>query len=130
MSTIEGYIRALLCGARSVELDIYDGPREPMVYHGKTLTSEVSVREICQAIAKYAFVSSPYPVMLSCEVHCGLAQQDMLVDIMEKAFGSALVRVPVDEHPKIVALPSPEELKGRIMVKVPVFFFLRAGVCC
>ncbi|KAF7356799.1 Phosphoinositide phospholipase C [Mycena venus] len=117
VSTIEGYIRALLIGARSVELDIYDGPREPMVYHGKTLTSAVSVREICQAVAKYAFVSSPYPVMLSCEVHCGLVQQDILVDIMTKAFGSALVRVPVDEHPKLVALPSPDQLKGRIMVK-------------
>ncbi|KAJ7460554.1 1-phosphatidylinositol-4,5-bisphosphate phosphodiesterase 1 [Mycena latifolia] len=117
VSTIEGYIRALLCACRSVELDIYDGAHEPMVYHGKTLTSQVSVREICQAIAKYAFVSSPYPVLLSCEVHCGLAQQDMLVDIMTKAFGPALVKAPLEEHPKITVLPSPEDLKGRIMVK-------------
>ncbi|KAJ6591818.1 PLC-like phosphodiesterase [Mycena vulgaris] len=117
VSTIEGYIRALLCACRSVELDIYDGPREPMVYHGKTLTSQVTVREICQAIAKYAFMSSQYPVLLSCEVHCGLVQQDMLVDIMTKAFGSALVKAPLEEHSKIVVLPSPEQLKGRIMVK-------------
>jgi phosphatidylinositol phospholipase C delta len=103
-------------------MDIYDGPDGvPRVFHGKTLTSAVSVREICQAIAKYAFVSSPYPVMLSCEVHCGLVQQDMLVDIMTKAFGSALVRVPLDEHPKLVVLPSPEQLKGRIMVKVALY---------
>ncbi|KAJ7257872.1 PLC-like phosphodiesterase [Mycena haematopus] len=122
VSTIEGYIRALLCAARSVELDIYDGPNEPMVYHGKTLTSEVSVREICEAIAKYAFVSSPYPVVLSCEVHCGLVQQDMLVDIMTKAFGSALVRVALNEHPKLAALPSPEQMKGRIMVKTKNLF--------
>ncbi|KAJ7636012.1 PLC-like phosphodiesterase [Mycena polygramma] len=117
VSTIEGYIRALLCACRSVELDIYDGDSEPMVFHGRTLTSQVSVREICQAIAKYAFVSSPYPILLSCEVHCGLAQQDMLVDIMAKAFGPALVSVPLGEHPKLAALPSPEDLKGRILVK-------------
>ncbi|KAJ7026291.1 1-phosphatidylinositol-4,5-bisphosphate phosphodiesterase 1 [Mycena alexandri] len=122
VSTIEGYIRALLCACRSVEMDIYDGPREPMVYHGKTLTSAVSVREICQAIAKYAFVSSPYPVTLSCEIHCGLVQQDMLVDIMTNAFGSALVRVPVTDQLKLVALPSPEALKGRIMVKTKNLF--------
>ncbi|KAF8196666.1 PLC-like phosphodiesterase [Mycena galopus ATCC 62051] len=122
VSTVEGYIRALLCGARSVELDIYDGPHEPMVYHGKTLTSEVSVREICSAIAKYAFVSSPYPIVLSCEVHCGLVQQDMLVDIMTKAFGSTLVKVSLDEHPKLAALPSPEQLRGRIMVKTKNLF--------
>lgn len=106
---------------RSTEVDIYDGATEPVVYHGRTLVAQVSVREICQAIAKYAFVSSPYPVMLSCEVHCGLVQQDMLVDIMTKAFGDALVKVPVGEHPKLVALPSPEELKGRIMVKARLF---------
>ncbi|KAJ7695157.1 PLC-like phosphodiesterase [Mycena rosella] len=118
VSTIEGYIRALLCACRSVEMDIYDGPHgEPMVYHGKTLTSEVSVREICQAIAKYAFVNSPWPLLLSCEVHCGLVQQDMLVDIMTKAFGSALIKAPLEKHSKIVVLPSPEQLKGRIMVK-------------
>ncbi|KAJ7746945.1 PLC-like phosphodiesterase [Mycena maculata] len=117
VSTIEGYIRALLCACRSVELDIYDGVHEPMVYHGKTLTTQVSVREICRAIAKYAFVSSPYPILLSCEVHCGLVQQDMLVDILTNVFGSALVSAPLENHLKIVVLPSPEELKGRIMVK-------------
>ncbi|KAJ7132050.1 PLC-like phosphodiesterase [Mycena epipterygia] len=122
VSTIEGYIRALLCACRSVELDIYDGTHEPMVYHGKTLTSQVSVREICQAVAKYAFVSSPYPVFLSCEVHCGIAQQDMLVDIMTKAFGSALVKAPLDKHLKIDVLPSPEQLKGKIMVKTKNLF--------
>ncbi|KAJ7126621.1 PLC-like phosphodiesterase [Mycena crocata] len=117
VSTIEGYIRALLCSCRSVEMDIYDGPTEPMVYHGKTLTSQVSAREICEAISKYAFVSSPYPVLLSCEVHCGLAQQDMLVDIMTKTFGSALVKAPLQAQHKIDVLPSPEQLKGRIMIK-------------
>ncbi|KAJ7462363.1 PLC-like phosphodiesterase [Mycena galericulata] len=117
VSTIEGYIRALLCACRSVELDIYDGVNEPMVYHGKTFTTQVSVREICQAIAKYAFVSSPYPILLSCEVHCGLVQQDMLVDIFSKAFGPALIRAPLEQHHQIDVLPSPEELKGRIMVK-------------
>ncbi|KAJ7050569.1 PLC-like phosphodiesterase [Mycena amicta] len=117
VSTIEGYIRALLCACRSVELDIYDGPLGPVVYHGRTFTSQVAVHDICTAIAKYAFVASPFPVLLSCEVHCGVQQQDMLVDIMTKTFGASLVRVHEEEHTKITALPTPEELKGRIMVK-------------
>ncbi|KAJ7623411.1 1-phosphatidylinositol-4,5-bisphosphate phosphodiesterase 1 [Roridomyces roridus] len=117
VSTVEGYVRALLSGCRSVELDIYDGPHEPRVFHGSTLTSAVSVRDVCDAISKYAFISSPYPIILSCEVHCGLAQQDMLVDIFSKAFGSALVSAPVEQHPKITMLPSPEALKGRILIK-------------
>ncbi|KAG9023978.1 Phospholipase C, partial [Serendipita sp. 407] len=125
-SSVEGYIRALLGGCRSVEMDIYDGPSgglgitavnaistevgdlkedleqavsmvqgavdseenvagvqasggadakelipgEPIVTHGGTLTSSVSVRRICEAIERYAFVTSPYPVIISGEVHC------------------------------------------------------------
>lgn len=105
-------------------MDIYDGPREPMIYHGNTLTSKVSVREVCEAIAKYAFVSSPYPVLISAEVHCGVEQQDMLFNIMLKAFGDALVQAPVDGRPRIEVLPSPEDLRGRILLKVRASSFL------
>ncbi|KAG6330246.1 hypothetical protein ID866_8842, partial [Astraeus odoratus] len=116
-STIEGYIRALLQSCRSVELDIYDGDSEPMVFHGKTLTSKVSVREVCEAIAKYAFVTSPYPIIISAEIHCSLPQQDMLASIMREVFGEALVSVPVEGRPTIDKLPSPEELRGRVLLK-------------
>ncbi|KAF5377772.1 hypothetical protein D9757_008113 [Collybiopsis confluens] len=135
VSTIEGYIRALLHSCRTVELDIYDGNEEPQVnkkcpqmlavthsrffkvYHGKTLTSKVSVREICHAIAKYAFHASPYPVVISAEMHCGVKQQDMIVEIMKNTFGSALVSAPIEGREKIKALPSPEALRGKILLK-------------
>ncbi|RDB15543.1 1-phosphatidylinositol 4,5-bisphosphate phosphodiesterase 1 [Hypsizygus marmoreus] len=117
VSTIEGYIRALLHSCRSVELDIYDGDDEPVIFHGKTLTSKVSLRDVCHAIAKYAFVTSPYPLLISAEVHCGLKQQDMMVEIMTEAFGEALVRAPVEGRPRIQVLPSPEDLKGKFLLK-------------
>jgi len=141
-STIEGYIRALLHSCRSVErkwhpesiyfwsptlvsdlfllfsaVDIYDGDCEPVIYHGRTLTSKVPVREVCEAIMKYGFVTSPYPIIISAEVHCGLTQQDMLANIMKNVFGDALVSAPVDGRPKIDILPSPEELRGRVLLK-------------
>ncbi|KAI0786941.1 PLC-like phosphodiesterase [Abortiporus biennis] len=116
-STIEGYIRALLHSCRSVELDIYDGDKEPMIYHGRTFTSKVSLRAACQAISKYAFVTSPYPVIISAEIHCGLIQQEMIAEIMTEVFGDALVTAPVDGRPKIEVLPSPEDLKGRVLLK-------------
>ncbi|KAH9077817.1 PLC-like phosphodiesterase [Lactarius deliciosus] len=116
-STIEGYIRALLHSCRSVELDIYDGDKEPVVYHGKTLTTKVSLREVCEAIIKYAFVVSPYPVIISAEVHCGIPQQDTMASIMHEVFGESLVSAPVNGRPKIEVLPSPEDLKGRVLLK-------------
>ncbi|KJA13424.1 hypothetical protein HYPSUDRAFT_209563 [Hypholoma sublateritium FD-334 SS-4] len=60
VSTIEGYIGAHAHSCRSVEPDVYGGDEEPMVYHGKTLASKVSLRDIHNAIAKYASVTSPW----------------------------------------------------------------------
>jgi len=101
-----------------VLVDIYDGDKEPAVYHGKTLTTKVSLRKACEAIAKYAFVVSPYPIILSAEVHCGIPQQDMIASIMHEVFGERLVSAPPQGRPKITVLPSPEDLKGRILLKV------------
>lgn len=91
-----------------------------MITHGKTFTSKVSLREVCEAIKKYGFVASPYPIIISAEVHCSVPQQDMIAEIMISVFGDSLVREPPEGLPKIDALPSPEELKGKIMLKVRI----------
>ncbi|KAG6836608.1 hypothetical protein H0H93_006158 [Arthromyces matolae] len=119
ISTIEGYIRALLHSCRSVELDIFDGdnPSEPQITHGKTFTSKVSLREVCHAIMKYGFVASPYPIIISAEIHCSHAGQDAIANIMCEVFGEALIQSPVVREGRPERLPSPEELKGRILLK-------------
>jgi phosphatidylinositol phospholipase C delta len=89
-----------------------------MIFHGKTLTSKVPLREVCLAIKRYAFVASPYPIIISAEVHCSLPQQDLMAKIMKEVFGEILMSAPIDGRPKIPALPSPEDLKGRILLKV------------
>lgn len=88
-----------------------------MIFHGKTLTSKVSLREVCIAIAKYAFLVSPYPIIISAEVHCGLAQQDMIAEIMKETFGDALVTKRLEERSDTEPLPSPEKLKRRVLLK-------------
>lgn len=101
-----------------LSVDIYDGEEEPVITHGGTLTSKISLRVICDAIAKYAFVASPYPIIISAEVHCGLPQQDMIASIMKSSFGEMLVDSPISDEKEILALPSPEQLKHRILLKV------------
>lgn len=98
-------------------MDIYDGETEPMIFHGKTLTTKVPLREVCVAIAKYAFLVSPYPIIISAENHCGLVQQDMIAEIMKETFGDALVTKRLEERSDVETLPSPEELKRRVLLK-------------
>lgn len=112
---------------RFIAVDIFDGDTGPMVFHGKTFTSKVSVREVCEAIEKYAFVTSPYPIIISAEIHCSVSQQEMMVEIMHDVFGDALISAPVEGRPKCEVLPSPEQLKGRVLLKVG--FFVGSVLC-
>ena len=132
------------------KVDIYDGDQEPMVFHGKSFTSKVSLREVCEAILKYGFVASPYPIIISAEIHCSIGQQDLIAGIMMQVFGEKLVRMPLmnvgegggsekdvpvaaagrkglvvmtnGKKMEVEELPSPEQLRGRILLKVSLFY--------
>lgn len=100
-------------------VDVFDGDDEPMIFHGKTLTTKVSLREVCEAIMKYGFVASQYPIIISAEIHCCIEQQDKVADIMIEVFGDTLVRRRDDEPVvEIKTLPSPEALKHKVLLKV------------
>ncbi|ROW15509.1 hypothetical protein VPNG_02398 [Cytospora leucostoma] len=116
VSSIEGYISALMRGCRCVEVDCWDGPdNQPIVTHGKTLTSQIQFREVIGAINKYAFVKSAYPLWISLEVHCNPIQQEVMANIMKDIFGEKLVTGKLEGCED--RLPTPEQLKGRILVK-------------
>ncbi|XP_057557632.1 1-phosphatidylinositol 4,5-bisphosphate phosphodiesterase zeta-1 [Hippopotamus amphibius kiboko] len=115
-SDLWGYVSALVKGCRCLEIDCWDGSQnEPVVYHGYTFTSKLLFKTVIQAIHKYAFITSDYPVVLSLENHCSPPQQEVMADSMQSTFGDALLSDTLDDFPD--RLPSPEALKFRILVR-------------
>lgn len=124
-SSIEGYVKALQRGCRCVEIDIWDGVvdevshednhNEPIVSHGRTFTTAISLRNVMKTIKKYAFITSPHPLILSLEVNCSAENQKKVIYIMKEILGDTLITAPIND---LAQLPTPSELKYRILAKV------------
>ncbi|XP_068604919.1 1-phosphatidylinositol 4,5-bisphosphate phosphodiesterase eta-2a [Brachionichthys hirsutus] len=116
-SRVDMYAWVLQAGCRCVEVDCWDGQDgEPIVHHGYTLTSKILFKDVIETINKYAFIKNEYPVILSIENHCSVPQQKKMAQYLIEVLGDKLnlsnVTADAAGH-----LPSPETLKGKILVK-------------
>ncbi|KAL5102389.1 hypothetical protein RYX36_006716 [Vicia faba] len=108
-------IKALKRGVRVVELDIWPNSTKDdiLVLHGRTLTPPVELMKCLKSIKDYAFVASPYPVIITLEDHLKADLQKKAAQMITQTFGDMLF-YPNDEN--LNNIPSPEELKHRIMI--------------
>jgi hypothetical protein len=75
-----------------------------------------SILDVISAIKNYGFSTSPYPIILSIENHCSIKQQKRLAEVMRKILGNKLL-MPGEGIGSNGLLPSPEELKYKVIVK-------------
>jgi len=116
VSSAAAYDAAFAKTCRCVEIDLWDGPNgEPTVYHGHTLVSKATAREVIEVIAKKAFtLENNTPVILSLENHCCIAQQEAFAKILKDVLGDMLAGPFPSNHQPLL---SPENLAGKILLK-------------
>ncbi|KAK7385528.1 hypothetical protein VNO78_31250 [Psophocarpus tetragonolobus] len=115
-SKTSAIIKALKKGVRVIELDLWPNPRGTgvLVHHGGTLTSSVKLQDCLNAIKDYAFVASPYPVIITFEDHITQSLQAKVAEMVDEIFGDMLFFPEYPHH--VREFPSPEQLKGKILI--------------
>ncbi|CDO93429.1 unnamed protein product [Kluyveromyces dobzhanskii CBS 2104] len=110
--SVEAYTQALQQGCRCIEIDIWQGDHGPVVCHG-LFTQSITLEDVVKTIRKYAFITSPYPLIVSLEIHCKRDHQIMITKIMKEILGDLIYVIPQN-----TPLLSPQELKNRIILKI------------
>ncbi|KAM4561272.1 inactive phospholipase C-like protein 1 [Fundulus diaphanus] len=128
-----GLIKALQSGCRCLELGVTDGPEgEPLLgvdygpdisrhhhHHHHHHHAPVTIRSALEVVNKYAFLTSQYPLLLYLCHRCTPGQQRTMAHHLKKVFGSRLYKpeaLHVSLGGRATTLPSPEQLKGRILI--------------
>ena len=130
---------ALARGARCLELDVWDSPspsvtrkqrQESPLKHDpvplicrkkpKTLENTIDFPVVLKIIRQFALANPEgFPIILKIENHCSYAAQEKMAQHLSDILGSSdLLVIPDQEQvtSKRVSLPSPESMKGKVVI--------------
>eukprot|EP01060_Flectonema_neradi_P034765 TRINITY_DN6208_c0_g1_i1.p1 TRINITY_DN6208_c0_g1~~TRINITY_DN6208_c0_g1_i1.p1 ORF type:complete len:815 (+),score=115.10 TRINITY_DN6208_c0_g1_i1:1112-3556(+) len=112
-SSCDRYSEVLLNTCRCVEIDVWEHDGDLVVYHGRTLTSKIPLREVLRVIVSSAFTINPYPVIISLENHVSERSASVLNEMLRSELGPYLLSRKDFDPVK----DSPTSLKNRILIK-------------
>ncbi|SBS82828.1 phosphoinositide-specific phospholipase C, putative [Plasmodium ovale] len=120
-SNIEQYIYILIDGCRCVEFDCYYFNKNIVVYHGfygYKLTSSILFCDTLIACKMFGFTTSPFPIILSLEIHCKNKHKNLIAKILICILGNQLyIPKTRDEINNI----TPNNCKNKFLVKYKHF---------
>uniref|UniRef100_A0A915KXF7 Phosphoinositide phospholipase C n=1 Tax=Romanomermis culicivorax TaxID=13658 RepID=A0A915KXF7_ROMCU len=122
-SSVQAFINALKLGCRFIELDVWESEEgtsdEPVVCHGHTMTTKLSIRKALSAIKQYAFYTSQYPLVVQIENHLNIEYQKKFAFLLQSVFGDLLYVSKNDTNfsEENQRLPAPESFKNKILLK-------------
>ncbi|CRG94193.1 phosphoinositide-specific phospholipase C, putative [Plasmodium gallinaceum] len=120
-SNIEQYIYILIDGCRCVEFDCYYFNKNIVVYHGfygYKLTSSILFCDTLIACKIFGFTTSPYPIILSLEIHCKNKHKNLIAKILICILGNQLyIPKTRDEINNI----TPNKCKNKFLAKYKHF---------
>lgn len=111
-------VHALKNGVRVIELDIWPNAfgDDVEVRHGRTFTTAVELIKCLRSIREYAFVASPYPVIIALEDHLDPHLQAKVAKMLRETFGEMLFSPDSSSSECLKEFPSPESLKFKILI--------------
>ncbi|CAH1438749.1 unnamed protein product [Lactuca virosa] len=108
-------IKALRRGVRVIELDLWPNSSKDGIHvlHGRTMTTPVDLYKCLKSIKEHAFVSSPYPVIITLEDHLTRNLQAKVAEMVTEIFGDVLYCPKAGGNDEFL---SPDALKHHIIL--------------
>jgi phosphatidylinositol phospholipase C delta len=128
-SSVEMYMTALHRGCKCLELDCWDGEKNPetgelipVLFHGGTLTSSILFEDVLDCVNNYVtYHPDTYPIILSLENHCSKPYQIEMANLLKDIFDDKLYTPFAEDSKEKLGendpLPCPEQLRGRVLIK-------------
>ena len=123
---IQMYVDALNRGVRCLEVDCWDGLYgEPVVARKKpvanSLASQAAIPflDILRILRSFLKENqNSFPIILYVENHCSLSKQEVMAnDLVDILGADDLLFVPKETWNSVLTLPSPNALRGKVIVK-------------